>query len=1206
MVNLKKTRLAILTISLALLLSDSLVAQTAGKIISIQGRAEVQKGAAAPWLPAVNQQPLNDGDIIRTLAQSRAVVLLSDETQMKLNANTTLELRSIRQSSSLITRIAQRSAAQGDQSILNLNSGEVWLRSRLKPANVRVNTPAVTAAIRGTEFDLKVADDGESVLTMLEGTVDFRNDQGALLVAAGEQARARIGQAPTKSVLLRPRDAVQWVLYYPGAVSPADYPLLNQTPDQLQATLAASLARRDAAPGDLDNLVTLGRALHDSGKKQEAEAAFKQVLAAAPQRGDAATDLAWIYLETNRPGDAITLLKQAEPRTDRAVVALAMAYYRQGEPQLFFETIRRADPERSSLAATQRAFSELMYGNAQEARRLLERIPAGDPNYALAQGLLSNVWLAQDDKQQALQAAERAVQSGPRSPSAYLNLSLAQQSHFQIPEALKSARKALELDPDFVSAQVQVARLLFASGDTRRAEQIARQGLTRNSSEAALNSLLGFILLAQAKTTESRTYFEKSIAQDDTRGEPHLGLGIVSMRQGRSLDATQSILIASTLEPQISLYQSYLGKSFFELRRFEMALDALSNAATLDPMDPTPHLYSGIFYNDLDRPGVAVREMTRSIELNNNRAVYRSRFLLDQDSATRNVNLATFYNRLNLSEWGNYEALKSQNVDPSNSSTHIFLAGTFLNLRGRTQAAGSEQLVARLLLPVNANSFNSFNDYTSLFEEPQAKWTIGGQFGSFDTYGATLIASGGARRLAYGVIGTYSQTKGFRLVNGDSYGFNGIAQFKFALTPHSDLMLLYSQGEQRSGDIAPAIIDLDSNNPYRRQFTRSMRGEIGYHIQFRPGSDFMFYFSGEKLGTTSDDDHFFPNLFNYGLQGGLRSARKNPDLDLQASHIFKIGPLSLRYGLDIFEGRARDRRTIPCCLPQFDSDLGETIEVEDVKFRNGNVHADYTLHPRLVLTGAVEYDWSNDNNFDNAPELPSRSLRKWSPQAGFIYTPFDSTALRFAYIESMQTHFRERLAPTNIQGFVIAQNDPTLSQNTSYSFGWDQRFWRSSFFRGSAYYRDRVTPVLVDSSQGTVPSTTLNHFHGADLVWNQLLGDNWSIVPQYSVTRNEDVNSIRHEHDASLQLFYFSPRRFWFGATGNIIRQGGQLPNTLVNVTFGTIDLTASYELPRKRGLISFSVVNLLNHRFALLVDPLALDARVPRRQFVGTLRFNL
>ena len=275
-------------------------------------------------------------------------------------------------------------------------------------------------------------------------------------------------------------------------------------------------------------------------------------------------------------------------------------------------------------------------------------------------------------------------------------------------------------------------------------------------------------------------------------------------------------------------------------------------------------------------------------------------------------------------------------------------------------------------------------------------------------------------------------------------------------------------------------------------------------------------------------------------------------------------------------------------------------------FRNAYVHADYTLHPRLAVTGALHYDWSNDNNFDNAPEDPSKPVSKWNPQAGIFYTPFDSTTLRFAFIKSMQTHLRERLAPTNIQGFVIEQNDPTLSENTGYSFGWDQRIQQSAFFRGSAFYRDRLTPALAKTDLGYVPSTTLNHFHGADLIWDQLLSDNWSLVPQYSVIRNEDVNSIRHEHDALLRLFYISPRRFWIGATESYIRQGGILGSNRVRANFATTDLSASYELPRKRGLVSFSVINLFDHRFVLLVDPLALDPRVPRRQFLGTIRFNI
>ena len=120
-----------------------------------------------------------------------------------------------------------------------------------------------------------------------------------------------------------------------------------------------------------------------------------------------------------------------------------------------------------------------------------------------------------------------------------------------------------------------------------------------------------------------------------------MGMGIAHMRQGKKEEAALRILEATTLNPRISLYQSYLGKAFYEQHEFEQAFVALGTAKELDPRDPTPHLYSGIFWNDLNQPGEAIREFRESIRLNNNRAVYRSRFLLDQDRATRNVRLAS-------------------------------------------------------------------------------------------------------------------------------------------------------------------------------------------------------------------------------------------------------------------------------------------------------------------------------------------------------------------------------------------------------------------------------------------------------------------------------------------------------------------------------------------------------------------------------------
>ena len=263
--------------------------QVAGKMISAQGRVDVQQGQRS-WLPAVNNQLLNAGDVVRTGAQSRAAILLADETQLKLSANTQLQLAVVRQSSNLLVRVAQ-AGARADQSILNISGGEVWLRSKGAPGALRVSTPAVTAAIRGTEFDLRVASDGESTATVLEGSIDYRNEQGFVIVNAGEQGRARIGQAPTKTVILNPRDAVQWTLFYSGSVSPRDYPFIYASTAQARAALSSD-------PGT--DPVRVARLQHDAGN---GDAALGTLQAATSP--EAAETRGWILLEQNRIGDAV-------------------------------------------------------------------------------------------------------------------------------------------------------------------------------------------------------------------------------------------------------------------------------------------------------------------------------------------------------------------------------------------------------------------------------------------------------------------------------------------------------------------------------------------------------------------------------------------------------------------------------------------------------------------------------------------------------------------------------------------------------------------------------------------------------------------------------------------------------------------------------------------------------------------------------------
>ncbi len=191
-------------------------------------------------------------------------------------------------------------------------------------------------------------------------------------------------------------------------------------------------------------------------------------------------------------------------------------------------------------------------------------------------------------------------------------------------------------------------------------------------------TLAGFIRLAFRDYDEAKHYFERAVEANPGLGEPHLGLGIYDFRYRQMDRGLAEMLTATLLEPRISLYQSELGKALYQVRAFDKALQVYDYAKTLDKNDPTPYLYKGIALTDLNRPAEAVQEINRSIALNDNQAVFRSRIMLDRDQAVSNYNLARAYTELGLGDWAYSKAVTSVNKSPTDSSAYIFLANSYL------------------------------------------------------------------------------------------------------------------------------------------------------------------------------------------------------------------------------------------------------------------------------------------------------------------------------------------------------------------------------------------------------------------------------------------------------------------------------------------------------------------------------------------------
>ncbi|MGD9065194.1 MAG: hypothetical protein PVI42_13795, partial [Desulfobacterales bacterium] len=64
--------------------------QWGGKIVSVQGMVQVQKAGESMWMPVGLNETYCPGDSIRVLKNSRAAIVLSNETLFRLDQNTTI------------------------------------------------------------------------------------------------------------------------------------------------------------------------------------------------------------------------------------------------------------------------------------------------------------------------------------------------------------------------------------------------------------------------------------------------------------------------------------------------------------------------------------------------------------------------------------------------------------------------------------------------------------------------------------------------------------------------------------------------------------------------------------------------------------------------------------------------------------------------------------------------------------------------------------------------------------------------------------------------------------------------------------------------------------------------------------------------------------------------------------------------------------
>ncbi len=184
--------------------------QIPAKITEFSGRVEIARNFDWKWVKVVPNMLVQQGDWVRTRSRSSVEILQDDGTVIRLRPN----------SKAMIDLSGTTETARGEMRVthVKLESGSLVAKVKKlmqRDSRFEIQTPTATSFIRGTEFRVKVEDQGATRLEVLEGAVDFgdqaskvsvQGDFGSMVASSGAQPSAPQGLPSAPAELFTPED----------------------------------------------------------------------------------------------------------------------------------------------------------------------------------------------------------------------------------------------------------------------------------------------------------------------------------------------------------------------------------------------------------------------------------------------------------------------------------------------------------------------------------------------------------------------------------------------------------------------------------------------------------------------------------------------------------------------------------------------------------------------------------------------------------------------------------------------------------------------------------------------------------------------------------------------------------------------------------------------------------------------------------------
>jgi class 3 adenylate cyclase/CHASE2 domain-containing sensor protein/predicted Zn-dependent protease len=883
------------------------------------------------------------------------------------------------------------------------------------------------------------------------------------------------------------------------------------------------------------------------------------------------------------------------PADAGAYALLRKAAARQLAWTLYYPPIL-GDRPRAGSPLLREAARLLQAGRAEEAEASLSEIADGSADAPIRDALRAVIAVVQGDPERGRQLADAAARRAPGAAAPLLARSYAEQAMLNLEAARRSARHATDAEPDHPIAWARRAELELSFGEIRAAREAAERAASL-APTALAQTVQGFAALASFDTEAAQQSFRNALAQDSQQPLAHLGLGLALIRTNALAEGRQQIEIATALDPSRSLLRSYLGKAYFEEHRDPEAGKQLAIAKALDPNDPTPWLYDAIRKQLDNRPVEALHDIEESIALNDDRAPFRSRLLLDEDRAVRDVSLGRIYEDLGFERLGQNAAAEALAADPASSSAHRFLSDLRAGVPQLEVARASELLQAQLLSPPTGNPVQpslpftdldiverggpmrvTFDEFTPLFDRNGLRLTGTGLVGNDSTWADEVAASGLFGRTAFSAGQFHYETDGFRPNNElqhDIYDLFGQVQ----LTDRLGVQAEYRHRRTSHGDRA-LNFDPDLFSDTFEERVRQDIARLGAHLELAPGHDLIASLLYSDRDEREQQSTALPTPFGEVVDS-TRDTRNSDGLQAEAQYLLRSDAWRLVAGGGFYDIDRRFRTEAdsdPCPIGDcaLDSTSHSTAKAESLySYAYGELPANATW------TVGVGYEHYEEQAFD---------LSTATPKLGLSWRPLDWVTLRGAAFRSVKraVTVNQTIEPTQIAGFNQFYDDVNGTSSDQYGLGIDLRLSRRLWATAEVTRRDSAPPLFEGDTAKVGDREDL--WYGGALYWTPtdelaMSGGAWGYQFR-QLAKDAGANPTRIDQlTLPLDVRYFHPNGLSVLGGATYLYQSVARDNLDSSKAEGhnhawLFNAAVGWRLPHRRGTISIEIDNIFDENF--------------------------